>query len=66
MGPSSILSVIHIITIETMLNNNHGNNCHGLKNVKCKQTFTLFNFTELIAIVTKVNVDGFTDTELIV
>ena len=39
MGPSNILSVIHTVTIGTMLNNNGGNNNgHELKNVTCKQT----------------------------
>ena len=38
MGPSSILSITHTITIDTVLNfNNGGNNGHGLKNVRCKQ-----------------------------
>ena len=37
-GPSPILFVIHTIMIGTMLNNNGGNNGHGLKNVTCKQT----------------------------
>ena len=31
MGPSPVLSIIHIITIGTMLNFNGGNNGHGLK-----------------------------------
>ena len=31
MGPSPILSVIHTVTIVTMLNNNGGNNGPGLK-----------------------------------
>ena len=38
MGSSPILSVIHNVTIGTMLNNNGGKSGHGLKNVKCKQT----------------------------
>ena len=38
MGPSTILSVIHIISIGTMLNFNGNNNGHGLKNVTCKET----------------------------
>ena len=33
MGLSPILSVIHTVTIETMLNVNSGNNGHGLKRV---------------------------------
>ena len=38
MGPSSMLSITHTITIDTVLNfNNDGNNGHGLKNVRCKQ-----------------------------
>ena len=41
MGPSLILSVIHTITIGTMLNNNDGDNEHGLENVRCRQTLTL-------------------------
>ena len=35
-----ILCDLHTITLGTMLNNNGGNNGHGLKNVTCKQTFT--------------------------
>ena len=38
MAPSSILSIIHTVTIGTMLNFNGGNKGHGLKNVTCKQT----------------------------
>ena len=38
MGPSHILSLIHTVAIGTMLNNNDGNNGHGLENVRCKQT----------------------------
>ena len=38
MGPSPILSIIPTVTIDTMLNFNGGNNRHGLKNVRCKQT----------------------------
>ena len=38
MGPLPILSVIHTITIGTMLNFNCGNNGHGLQNVACKHT----------------------------
>ena len=36
MSPSPILSIIHTVTIGTMLNYNGGNNGHGLKNVTCK------------------------------
>ena len=42
MDLSSILSIIHTITIGTMRNFNGGNNGHGLKNVTCKQTFTFY------------------------
>ena len=38
MGPSPIVTVIHTITIDTMLSFNYRNNGHGLKNVTCKQT----------------------------
>ena len=38
MGPSAILSVIHTVTIATMLNFNGGNNGHGLKNLTYKKT----------------------------
>ena len=38
MGPSLILSIIHNITIGTMLNFNSGNNVNGPKDVRCKQT----------------------------
>ena len=42
MDPSPILSVIHTVTIGTMLNNNGGNNGYGLKkSVACKQTYIL-------------------------
>ena len=40
MGLSPILSIIHAVTINTMLNFNGGNNGHGLKNVTYKQIFT--------------------------
>ena len=40
MGPSPILSVIHTVTIGTMLNFKGTNNGHGLKNVTCIQTLT--------------------------
>ena len=40
MGLLPFLSIIHTITIGTILNFNGGNNGHGLKNVACKQTFT--------------------------
>ena len=43
MGLSSILSIIHTITIGTMLNFNSGNNGHGQKNVNRKQTFKVIN-----------------------
>ena len=39
MGPSSILSVIHTITIGTMLNLNGGNNGRGLIKIRYKQIF---------------------------
>ena len=38
IDPSHILSVVHTITIDTMLNFNDDNNGHRLKNVTCKQT----------------------------
>ena len=38
MGPP-VLSIIHAVTIGTMLNINSGNNGYGLKNFTCKQTF---------------------------
>ena len=41
MGTSHILSVIHTVTIDTMLNLNGGNNGHALKNVTCKQTLII-------------------------
>ena len=37
MGPSSILSVIHTVTIDAMLNINSGNNAHGLKTLRVKK-----------------------------
>ena len=40
MSLSTILSIIHIITIGIMLNFNSGNHEHGLKTVACKQTLT--------------------------
>ena len=39
MGPLPLLSVIHTVTIDTMLNFSCGSKGHGLKNVTCKQTF---------------------------
>ena len=47
MGPSPILSVIHVITFGTMLNFNGGNNEHGLKYVTCKQTFFNINILDV-------------------
>ena len=41
MSTSPILSVIHTITIDTMLNLNGCNNGHGLKNITCKQTLAV-------------------------
>ena len=41
MGSSPILSVIHTVIIGTILSLNGGNNGHGLKDVTCKQTFSL-------------------------
>ena len=38
MGLSSILSIIHTVTIGAILNNNGGNDGHGLKNFTCKLT----------------------------
>ena len=37
MGPLPILSIIHTITIGTMLNFNGGNNGHWLENVMRQQ-----------------------------
>ena len=39
MSLSPMLSAIHTVTFDTMLNNKSGNNGNGLKNVTCKQTF---------------------------
>ena len=39
MDLSPILSVIHTVAIDTVLNSNGGNNGHGLKTVTCRQTF---------------------------
>ena len=36
-----ILSIIHTVTVGTMLNSNGGNNGHGFKDVTCKQAFSL-------------------------
>ena len=44
MGPLPILSIIHTITIGTILNFNGCNKRHGLKNVTCKQTFNTMEF----------------------
>ena len=41
MGLLPILSVFDTVTIGTMLNFNSGNKGHGVKNLTCKQTFTL-------------------------
>ena len=41
MGPSSILSVIHTITIGTMLSVNGGKKRTLAKNVTCKETLTV-------------------------
>ena len=43
MGPSTMLTVIHIVTIGKMLNNNGGNNWNRLKNITCKQTLWSLN-----------------------
>ena len=40
MGRLGASSIIHTITIDTMINFNGGNNGHGLKIVTCKQTLT--------------------------
>ena len=37
MGDGPILSVIHTVTTDTMLDNNSMSNGHGLRNVTCKQ-----------------------------
>ena len=42
MGLSPTLSVIHTVTIGTMLNFNGGNNEHGLRNVTCEQALKVF------------------------
>ena len=41
MGPSPILSIIHTITIDTMLNGD--NNVHRLKHATRKHTLKTFN-----------------------
>ena len=38
MAPSTILSIIHTVTIGAMPNFNGGNNGHGLKRVTFEQT----------------------------
>ena len=43
MGPSPILSIIHTVTFDTMLNFNGDNNGHGIKYATCKQTLNTFN-----------------------
>ena len=43
MGLVPILSVIHTVTIGTMLNCGGGNNGGGIKNVTCRQTFRPFS-----------------------
>ena len=40
MGPSPILSIIHTHYWHTAFLKG-GNNAHGMKNVMCKQTFTI-------------------------
>ena len=42
IGPSPILSVIHTVTIGTMLNFNGGNNEDRLKNGRCKLTLMAY------------------------
>lgn len=42
MGPSLILSAIHIVYIDTMLNLTSGSNGHTRKHIACEQTLTLF------------------------
>ena len=37
-GPPPILSIVHTVTIGTMLHFDCRSNWHGLKNVTCKQT----------------------------
>ena len=41
MGPSLILSAIHTVYIDTMLNLTSGNNGHMRKHIACEQTLTL-------------------------
>ena len=41
MGQSSILSIIHTVTIGALLNFSSGNNGHGMKSVTCKQTLVM-------------------------
>ena len=56
MGLSPILSVIHIVTIGTMLNNK-GGKTDTLKNVTCKQTLTVLldNACRSVCLVTDVD-----------
>ena len=44
MGPLPILSIIHTVTISTILNFNGYSNRHGLKTLRCKQTFNTMEF----------------------
>ena len=60
MDPSLILSVIHTITIGTMLNFNGGNNGYGLKYVTCKPTFTL-NLFQVITFTFQNNMTKYTE-----
>ena len=51
MGPSPILPVSHTITIGIVLKFNSGNNEHKLKNVTCKQTWTINSFLRDVRII---------------
>ena len=46
MGPKVILSIIHAVTIDTMPNNNGGNNGHGLKAIRVNRP--LINENDII------------------
>ena len=46
MGPSPNLSIIHTVTIGTMLNNNGGNTGHGLKTLHANRHLRLSKISE--------------------
>ena len=56
MGQSPILSIIHSVTIGTLLSFNGGNNGHELENVTCKQILIQKLFTPARFFCSKVNV----------